>query len=292
MPDAWTAATVLVKALCYGGALAAAGGALFLPVFAAAPAAVRRTARRQVAAAVPVAAAAALLLIPLRAGYLAGGSLDGALDAVMLQIVVESPLGPSVFLRCAGLTLALAALHDSPAGRGLGALGAVAVAASFALVGHSLAEPRPLLAALVVLHLCAAAYWVGALLPLAAATRLADTAGAAALLARFGRIAAVVVALLVVAGAALAAVLLGGLAPLWSTPYGNVLAVKLAAVVGLLLLAAGNKWRLVPALAAGRPQAAARLRRAIRLEIGFAVGVLLATAWLTRVTTAPVLMTP
>ena len=61
-----------------------------------------------------------------------------------------------------------------------------------------------------------------------------------------------------------------------------------ARLTPLLLLAAGNKWRLVPALAADRPGAARALRRAIAVEGLVVVAILFATAALTTVTTPPV----
>lgn len=51
----------------------------------------------------------------------------------------------------------------------------------------------------------------------------------------------------------------------------------------LLLLAASNKWRLVPAFERGEPRASQRLRRSIALEIGLVGLVLLVTAVLTTV---------
>lgn len=106
---------------------------------------------------------------------------------------------------------------------------------------------------------------------------------AARILARFGRVAAAGVALLVLAGVVLAALLLGGIEPLIATAYGQFLLAKLVIVTLLLLLAATNKWLLVPAFERGDARAPRQLRRSIALEIALVTAILLVTAALTTV---------
>jgi putative copper resistance protein D len=62
-------------------------------------------------------------------------------------------------------------------------------------------------------------------------------------------------------------------------PYGQLLIVKLSGFLLLMVLAAANRWRWAPALAAGRPATA--LRRSIAMEIVLLVAVLFTTAVLT-----------
>ena len=91
----------------------------------------------------------------------------------------------------------------------------------------------------------------------------------------------VFVALLVVAGAGLLWVLLKGDLSLWKNPYGWALLMKLALVGCLLGLAALNKLRLTPRLAANDANAAASLQKSIRAEIGVVALILTVTATLT-----------
>jgi copper transport protein len=85
------------------------------------------------------------------------------------------------------------------------------------------------------------------------------------------------VTLLLASGIALATVQLGGFSAFFATAYGLVLLGKLLAVAMLLSLALVNRLRLAPALALGKPGAAAALRHAINLELLlFAIIVLLA----------------
>jgi copper transport protein len=76
----------------------------------------------------------------------------------------------------------------------------------------------------------------------------------------------------------LAAVQVETLAALVTTGYGRLLLLKLAAVAALLGLAAWNKRRLTPHLAAGDEAAARRLRRSIGAEMAVAAAVLALTA--------------
>jgi copper transport protein len=59
-----------------------------------------------------------------------------------------------------------------------------------------------------------------------------------------------------------------------TTPYGNVLIVKLALVAVLFLLASINRWRLTAPAVAGDPSAARKLVLAIFLEAALAVTIL------------------
>jgi putative copper export protein len=71
---------------------------------------------------------------------------------------------------------------------------------SYTLLGHSLTfAPRPLLAALLLVHLIIAAYWIGSLPPLAWVARR-DGPQAAHLIEDWARIAAQAVPLLIAAG--------------------------------------------------------------------------------------------
>ena len=276
---------VAAKAAGYAAALLAMGGALFAAVFRhAADAGVLRLAHRVAAGAALVGLAVLAARFGIRAARISGMGWEAATDPTMLGFVWHSPLGAAAIWRGLGEMAILAVLLPG-AGLWIAVGGAVAVAVSYAQVGHALGDPRAALATLLVLHLLAAAFWVGALAPLRRAGR---GAGGAALLHRFGTIALGAVVALVLAGAALAWLLSGSLAALLGTAYGWTLLGKVAVVSALLGLAALNKLRLVPALAAGDPSAPLALRRSIAIE-GMAVAlILLATAALTTLTTPPV----
>lgn len=283
--DGWALAAIAVKASGYAAALLAMGGPLFLATFPAAHDDVRRRARGIAVAAALAGLAILAARFGIRAARISGMGLPGAVDPMMLGFVWDSPLGTAAIWRGVGELSILALLITGRVGLGAALIGTLLVATSFTFVGHALGDPRWLLALLLVLHLLAAAFWIGALGPL---TRAVDRPEAAHLLHRFGTVASVVVAALVIAGLTFAWRMTGSLSALLSTAYGWTLIAKLAVVTGLMALAALNKWRLVPALAAGSPAAAGRLRRSIRVEAAAVLLILIATATLTTITTPPV----
>ena len=287
--DGWTVLAIGAKAAGYALALLAMGGPLFLLAFAreanAGGAALARFVRRVAAMAALALLAVLALRFGIRSARISGMGLEGMIDPTMLGFVWDSPLGSAAIWRGVGAALVLFILVRGRFSLVAGTVGAALVAMSYAQVGHSLGEPRWLLASLLVLHLLAAAYWVGALLPL---RRAVASPGGAALLHRFGTIATGIVGLLVAVGTTFAWLLSGSLDALVGTAYGWTLLAKVAFVGGLLGLAALNKLRLVPALAAGDVNVATGLRRSIAGEGALVALILLATATLTTITTPPV----
>jgi copper resistance protein D len=283
--DAWAIAAIVGKAMGYATALLAMGGPLFLAVFRKAPMSARLLARKIAVIAALTGLAVLALRFGIRAARISGMGLAGAIDPVMLGFVWESPLGKAAMWRGAGDLLIVGVVMKGAVGLGAGLIGALLIGASYTLVGHALGDPRWLLAPLLTLHLLAAAFWIGALAPL---WRAVDEPDAAALLHRFGKIAAATVAVLVAAGLVFAWAMAGSLWAMFATAYGWTLLAKLSVVTGLMALAALNKWQLVPALAAGSASAGAHLRRSIQFEAMAVLLILAATATLTTVTTPPV----
>nr|WP_254440264.1 CopD family protein [Ruegeria atlantica] len=276
---------ILAKALGYGAALLAMGSILFTVLFATrAEASVLRLARHLSVGAALLGLAVLALRFGIRAARISGMGFEGATDPMMLGIVWDSPLGTAAIWRGVG-ELAILAILLPRVGQWVALAGSLAIAISFAQVGHSLGEPRAPLAVLLVLHLLAVAFWVGALLPL---HKAALTPTGADLLHHFGNVAAYGVAVLIVAGAALAWLLSGSVVALFGTAYGLVLLAKVVIVSALLGLAALNKLRFVPALRAEKRGAEIALRRSISMEMLAVVLILFATAMLTSVTTPPI----
>jgi len=284
--DAWTLSLIFVTAGFYASALVAAGSVPLKLVFREMPAAGRSVLVRQLVVAAWMAIGLVLLQWPLQAAFLGGGTVASAIDPFLLAVIFESAQGNRMLLAVSGLVVLHAALLERGrigfAASVLGLLGAVLVLLAFVQVGHTRDEPRWLLGGLLLLHLAAVAFWIAALIPLHRLARSAnDDRATARLLAQFGRIAVGVVGLLLVAGAVLGWMLLGGLQPLLTTGYGQVLFVKLLLVATLLAVAAWNKWRLVPAFERGDATARARLRRSIRIEMLLVLAILLVTALMT-----------
>ena len=283
--DGWAITAIIAKAVGYGAALLAMGGPLFVLVFRSSSNDVRQLARKVAVIAALIGLAVLALRFGIRAARISGMGLSGAVDPMMLGFVWDSPLGAAAIWRGAGELLVVALLIRGIVGLSAGLIGALLIAVSYTFVGHSLGDPRWLLASLLTLHLLAAAFWIGALLPLRHAVGQPE---GARLLHRFGNVASLTVALLVVVGLIFAWLMTGSFSNLLSTAYGWTLLAKLGVVSGLMALAALNKWRFVPALASGTPAAVRHLRRSIQIEAIAVLLILMATATLTSITTPPV----
>lgn len=297
------AAVVLLRWTEYGASFVLAGGALFalyaLPADGPSSAGAMGWPRRL------FAGSAAVLLLTTLAGLVAqtavvAGSLSAALDPTTLaSVLTEMAMGLSSVTRAAVAAIALAVLVLAPYRRATLAivvhLGAIVVA-SMAWMGHGAATDGPgglpHLAADIV-HLLAAAVWIGALACFLglAATSWRDGAQAPvfhAALAGFSGVGTGVVAALVVTGLINSWFLVGpaGAAALLTTLYGRLLLLKIALFTGMILLAAANRFRLTPALrkALGDPAANGSKVRALRhsliFELGAGLALLALVAWL------------
>jgi copper transport protein len=224
---------------------------------------------------------------------LADGVLASAFAAGLLATWISQPTAKDQ-------TAMADSRQDRPGAVGWGWLAAVGITAAAtmatqALAGHAAAAStlRPLSLLVEWLHLLAAGIWAGGLVWLLAGligpTRLqespetatVDTVDRGQAVLRFSRLALPVVGVLAVTGLNRALDLAGGWAGLTRTGFGRVLDLKLLLFAGLLLLAARNRYRLLPALAgpAGRLDA---LRRSVTGEIALVAAVLMAAALLTQ----------
>ncbi|RED10628.1 CopD family protein [Pontivivens insulae] len=282
--ETWAILAILAKAAGYIAALLAMGGVVFVALFRDVPADVIRLARRIAALAAVVGLLILAARFGIRAARLSGMGLEGAVDPLMLGLIWDSPLGAAAVWRAGGEALILTVLFARGFWLIPALIGAIMVAYSFTLVGHSLGEPRMLLGSLLAVHVVMVAFWVGALGPL---HRAARTQSGAALLHRFGMLASIGIPVLIVAGGIFAWLMIGSFTGLFGTAYGWAMLGKIVVVAGLLALAAANKLKLVPALARGDAGAARRLRTSIRLECAAVVGIALLTATMTSVTVPP-----
>jgi copper transport protein len=203
----------------------------------------------------------------------------GLLTAAPWKAAAATSLFQSLLIAMAAMTAGIVALSGTipSIAMTLSALALASVGLSLAPSGHAAtAAPQWLTAPAVFLHGVGAAFWVGALAPLAAmAWRPAQPLLPA--LRRFSHAALVVVAMLVLTGLALAIVQLGSFAALVDSQYGLILSIKLALVATLLGLAALNRFRLTSALAID-PQNTRPLRRSILAEWVIAVAILAVVA--------------
>jgi copper transport protein len=192
---------------------------------------------------------------------------------------LATSLGPSLLIAVAAMASALIALRipAMTVARALTPVAMAGVGLALATTGHAAtAPPQWLMRPSLFLHGVAVAYWVGAFAPLVVLARRRDDP-LLPVIHRFSAIAVPAVALLVLTGLALAIVQLESFRALVETQYGLILSIKLALVVLLLGLAALNRFRLTPMLAA-HPTDTRPLLRSIVAEGVIAVGILAAVA--------------
>jgi putative copper resistance protein D len=232
-----------------------------------------------------VSALAALVFIAghyaLEAARMAG-EMSGMLDPSLQQMVWHSSSRAALVYRLAGLLLIAIGLQGTRRGwTSVAVVGAVLATGAFALTGHTSVNPhRGALAALLMFHLLVVAFWFGALAPLSLASSRETPAQAADLTGRFTALATGLVPMILVAGVAMAAVLLPSVSAL-REPYGELLIAKIVGFALLMSLAAANKWRLGPALAHGAAQGGRWFRRCVASEYVMVVAILTITAVMT-----------
>lgn len=152
---------------------------------------------------------------------------------------------------------------------GLGALGrsrpawpAVLAAAAAVLLqaghGHGLAQADPWIGLAGLVHVGAAAAWLGALPTLLLIVARASVPAGLFAARRFSVLGRWAVIALALSAAAQGWWLIGGVPGLFGTPHGNVAIAKLVAFLLLLGFALCNRYRFAPALAGASPEAARR----------------------------------
>jgi putative copper resistance protein D len=200
-------------------------------------------------------------------------------DGVLWTVLSQTTFGRDWLVRFV-LACALAAtlpallsprIHKTPWLASTAAVLAAAFAGALAWSGHAaggLGGEAIIHPAADVLHLIAAAAWVGALLPLivlfaAAGTDDASLAMARMATTRFSILGIVSVGTLVVTGIVNTFYLAGSVPALLHTEYGRLLLIKIALFLAMVAIATVNRFRLTPQLLQQKNIAASRdaLRR-------------------------------
>jgi copper transport protein len=272
-------------------------------------------ARRLLWLAIGLGVVSGVLGIVLQGATASASTFWSALDATVVREVLQTRFGTVWGLRviawivlggvllAGASTRAVAVLRPAAVGaagvapapapnRGLLAALAIPVAfllASPALAGHATTlHPVAALLPLDIAHVSAMSVWIGGLvmllLVLPAATRRLEPPERsrllAAVLVRFSPMALACVAALLATGVTQALIDMGGLSPLFSTPFGRSVLIKFVLLMALIALGAVNRQRVVPSLrriasAGEAPGAAGRLlRQTLRAEVALVVVVL------------------
>lgn len=297
-------AVIVLRLLQFAGAMVLFGSSLFLiyalPQDGAGSGAELGWPRKVLAWSAGVVLAASVVGLLAHTSILAGSIREGMTASSLSAVMTTMSMGPSTVIRAGAAALALAlvvlARRVSRATWQLSAgLGAV-ISASFAWMGHGAATEDALgllhLSA-DILHTLAAGAWIGALVafflllrPRAPSVILDGVLHKA--LHGFSGVGTGLVAVIVATGLVNSWFLVGParISGLWTTPYGQLLSLKLVLFVSMLVLAAANRFRLTPALGAaidgGQASGPAldALRRSLLIETALSILVLGLVAWL------------
>ncbi len=287
----WELAIQLAKLLQYLGIASLAGGTICLLFY--------RDERRQtivlftayIGLSCLLGFNGALFSFLFQVGMTSGGGLAGMFDPDMARLLLGFEIGSATLLRLAGFLAPVVAcavfanrLGSRPPTRtqyhALGAVHAFSLLlllASFTVAGH-IAVLETVAKVSIVLHILAVSIWIGAFLPLLFLCMSSTGETLAATMKGFGDMAGYCLLLLFAAGLILVFELFHTPGELISTPYGVTLLVKLGLVGILLLVAAGNRFVLVPRMLAGAGSGS--LAGAIRVEIVVAAAILAVTSYL------------
>ncbi|MDO9588148.1 MAG: copper homeostasis membrane protein CopD [Brevundimonas sp.] len=290
------AAVIVFRWLQYGGGVVLLGAPLFLLYsFRGVDDPTLAWTRPMLVVATIAVAFAALAALVAQTAVMAGSLAEGLKPASLSFMVTGTALGMAMVARAAVALLGLVLVVVLQPGRalwGLLVMAGLAVTASFAWTGHGAATEGPggfLHLTADIVHAGAAALWLGALaaLTILLLRRTApDDPAIHRALHGFAGAGTMAVVLLVVTGLVNSWFLVGParVGEIGTSLYGQLLIAKLALFAVMLALAAGNRFRLTPALGsvlavgAESRQALRRLRHGVIAETLVGVGLLAVVA--------------
>ena len=266
-----------------GGLLVLVGGAAFVLVLWPAGRDDARARRVEVTAWL-AAFVGTVAAIGLQGAYAAGLGLGDAVRPSVVSSVLDTRYGALALARLALLVVAAVLVRASGAGAPevrtrtasvVGGVVAVALLVTPGLAGHpGTGDVAWFTTAVDVVHLAAAALWLGGL-----ATVVVAPVDDTAVVRRFSSVAFVAVIVIAATGLLQSWRQVGSLDALRHTTYGNLLLAKVGLFVGMVALAAwSRKWL--------RGGAGESLRRSVAAEAAVGVGVVVLTALLVNVVPA------
>jgi copper resistance protein D len=267
--------TFAVRVVHFAAAVALFGELAFIAWIAPQAVELRRSTLRVAAWCVALLLLSGLAWLAVEAVRMSGLPPARALNRDTLGTVLADTLFGRAWIVRFALAVALGAtLLLSRRRAGLATLSAVLAAGllgSLAWAGHAAAErgvDRIVHLSADAAHLLAAGAWLGALPPLARVLAGAPEIGLAERVTRrFSVMGIACVSVLIVTGTASAWYTVGSVPALFGTDYGRLLLAKLALFAAMIALAAANRVRWTPRLAAASGEAGLARRRLRRNAI-------------------------
>ena len=210
-----------------------------------------------------------------------GGDLKSIFELELIELSFETIQGKSNLYLIVGFSfLSLSHYFPPLVFRAFNILGAILIIISFVIVGHSLSQGI-FSQFLVLIHIICISFWLGSFLPLRYMCTVKNFTNLYFIADNFGRYAVVYIGILILTGLIFSYILLGGILPLITSTYGNVLLIKLFIVSMILIIGAINKLRIVPEMKKDLSTGQIKLKNSINIEIISSVLVLFTTSILT-----------
>ena len=216
-----------------------------------------------------------------------GGDIESLFELSLIKLSFETLQAKSTSLLFVGfILLYFSTLNQKYLSKTINVLGTIILLISFIIIGHSLSSGI-ISQLLIIVHVFCISYWVGSFLPLRHMCKINNYKNLFTIAHNFGVYAVVYISLLIITGLIFSYILLGGIQPLITSAYGNVLLIKISFVSIILLAGAINKFKIVPLIKINQINGKNQLKKSIEIELTLTFFVLLFTSILTTSLTTP-----
>ena len=195
-----------------------------------------------------------------------GGEIKSIFEIDLIELSFETMQGKSYVLLMVGFSfLCFSYYFQHIFMNAFNVIGTVLILISFIVIGHSLSQGI-YTQILLLIHLFCISYWLGSFLPLRHMCNIKNYENLYLVAHKFGVYAIFYVGLLIITGLAFSYFLLGGILPIITSTYGNVLLCKFLLVSSILMIGAINKFRIVPNIKGNLTVGQSKLKRSINIE--------------------------
>jgi len=210
------------------------------------------------------------LIISILAFLSVAGNLGGEIQSIfeidLIELSFETMQGKSYLLLIVGFSfLYFSYYFQNIFMNAFNIIGTVLILISFIVIGHSLSQGI-YTQILLLIHLFCISYWLGSFLPFKYMCNIKNYENLYLVAHNFGIYATFYIGLLVITGLIFSYFLLGGILPIITSTYGNVLICKLLLVSSVLMIGAINKFRIVPNIKENLSLGQSKLKRSINIE--------------------------
>ena len=225
------------------------------------------------------------LIISILAFLSVAGNLGGEIQSIfeidLIELSFETMQGKSYLLLIVGFSLLFFSYYFQRIFmNAFNIIGTVLILISFIVIGHSLSQGI-YTQILLLIHLFCISYWLGSFLPFKYMCNIKNYENLYLVAHNFGIYATFYIGLLVITGLTFSYFLLGGILPIITSTYGNVLLFKLMLVSSILMIGAINKFRIVPNIKENLTLGQSKLKRSINIEFMLTLLILFLTSILT-----------